>query len=220
MPFCTDTDLLYWEPGLFRDAAAASQVLVSGIAGVSGTAVTVAGVPPLADAGVRPLGVIQFSGTALSGCFPIVSVDSDTDLTISVLYDGLFPADGSAGTPAHVGVAAGQAFAVRTFFPQRQVVTQMLLQAAGVDPSAGADAEGRVVNAESLRRPCVLGTLQMIYNAVAASATEPAKPAARADLYERLYRRAMRSARVEVDTDGDGVADVVRSLGGVQLVRG
>lgn len=220
MPFCTDTDLLYWEPGLFRDAgtSAAGQALLSGLASVSGTAATVIGLS-LAAAGVRPLGVIQFSGTTVSGSFPIVSIDSDADLTMSVLYDGLFPAGGSAGTPAHVGAAANQAFAIRTFFPQRRVATQMLLQAAGVDPAA-ADAESRVVNADALRRPCVLGALQMIYNAVAASATDPAVPAARADLYERLYRRAMRSVRVEVDTDGDGVADVVRSLNGVRLVRG
>lgn len=217
MPFCTDTDLLYWEPNLFRDAAAAGQTLASGVASVSGTSATFSGLS-LPGAGVRPLGVIQFSGEAVSGSFPIVSVDSDTELTLSVLYDGLFPSDGTAGAASHVGGAVNQAFAIRTFYPQRQVVTQMLLQAAGVDPSL-ADAEGRVGNAEALKRPCVLGALQMIYNALAAAATEPAKLEARADLYERLYRQAMRSARVEVDTDGDGVADVVRSLNEVRLVR-
>jgi hypothetical protein len=217
MPFCTDTDLLYWEPSLFKDAAAAGQTLLSGVASVANTVATFTGLS-LTDAGVRPLGVVQFTGPTVIGSFPIVSVDSDIQLTLSVLYDGLFPADGSAPAPSHVGTASNQAFTIRTFFPQRQVVTQLLLQAAGLDP-ADPDAESSVVNADALRRPCVLGTLQVIYNAMAASATDPARYSARADLYERLYRRSLRSTRVEIDSDGDGAADLVRSLGAIQMLR-
>jgi hypothetical protein len=218
MPFCTDTDMLYWEPNLFRDAATAAQLLLGGVASVAGAAVTFPSAV-LVDAQVRPLQVIQFAGTSLSGAFPIISVDTDQTLTLSVVYDGLFPPDGTPGVPVHVGTAANQTFAIRTFFPQRQVVTQMLLQAAGLDPGA-ADAESRVVNVEAMRRPCVLGALQLVYSAMAASALQPAPFTSRADMYERLYRRALRSARVEVDTDDDGHADEVRPLNLLQLVRG
>jgi hypothetical protein len=218
MAFCTDTDLLYWEPNLFKDAAAVGQTLLSGVASVSGTTATFSGLS-LTDGHVRPLDVIYFSGTGLAGAFPIVSVDSDTTLTLSVLYDGLFPTDGSAGAASHVGTASSQAFAIRTFYPQRQTVTRLLLQAAGVDPAA-VNAEAAVVDSEVMKRACALGTLQMIYSALAASSTSPTIFLARADLYQQLYRQAMRSARVEIDTDGDGSANVVRLLNEVSLVRG
>jgi hypothetical protein len=216
MAFCTDTDLLYWEPQVFRDAAAAGQTLAAGVADLAGKVVTVSGVS-LDEARVRPLDVICFEGGTVSGSFPIVSVDSGAELTVSVLYDGLNAADGSLD-PSRVGSATNQPYAVRTFWPQRRVVTQLLLQAAGVDLAA-TDAEERVTNPDALKRACVLGTLQMIYSALAASADEPAALANRAELYGRLYRRAMRSARVEVDVNGDGRI-VARGLGERGLVRG
>ena len=48
------------------------------------------------------------------------------------------------------------------------------------------DESATIINPQVLKRVCVLGTLQMIYNALAAAAEEPARLALRADLYERL----------------------------------
>jgi hypothetical protein len=59
----------------------------------------------------------------------------------------------------------------------------------------------------------------MIYSAVAAAASDPAKFSLRADLYERLYRRALLRAQVDLDFNGDGRADVRRSPGLVRMVR-
>jgi hypothetical protein len=59
----------------------------------------------------------------------------------------------------------------------------------------------------------------MIYSAMAAAASEPAPFGVRAELYERLYRRALRQARVDLDLDGDGKADARRSPGLLRLVR-
>ncbi|HZZ44812.1 MAG TPA: hypothetical protein VFE58_17880 [Tepidisphaeraceae bacterium] len=218
MAFCTDVDLLYWEPNLFKDGAGAAQTLLAGVADVSGTSASV-GSLSLGNAHVEPLDVIQFTGASVAGAFPIVSVDSDSSLTMSVLYDGLFHSDGSTGTAPHAGTATGQAFAVRTFYPQRQIVTQMLLQAAGLE-AGEVGGEEKVVNLEALRRVCALGALQLIYSALAAAAVSPTNLSNRADLYERLYRSAMRSVKVELDLDGDGVGDCVRVLNLLQLVRG
>ena len=40
-----------------------------------------------------------------------------------------------------------------------------------------------------------------------------------AQLYERLFRRAMRGATLELDLDGDGVVDERRAMSAIQLRR-
>jgi len=218
MILCTDTDLLHWEPNLLREAVFASQTLLTGTGDLASTTFTVDGPAgaSLLTAHVAPQQVIALSG-ATSGCYPIVSVDSATQLTLSVLYDGLFPAGGS-GTPSPVATALDLGFAIRTFWPQRRIVSDLLFAAAGLDPTR-ADIDDVVLSPESLRKAAVLGTLQMIYSALGAAAAEPAALAVRADLYERLYRRALRNAVVELDLNGDGEPDARRSLNVLQLQR-
>jgi hypothetical protein len=50
-------------------------------------------------------------------------------------------------------------------------------------------------------------------------AADPAVNLTRADLYERLFRRALSRTRVEIDADGDGLGDRVRHLGVVDMHR-
>jgi hypothetical protein len=214
MTFCTDTDLLHWEPRLPSEASFASQTLVSGTGDLVDTTFTTdAGVASLVDTHVASNQVISLGPGTISGCYPIVSVDSATELTISLLYDGLFPTTpGASPTPGLVGTAPNLPFVIRTFWPQRRVVSDLLLQSAGLDPSEVAESPSMLLNPHDLKRACVLGTLQMIYSALAAVAEEPAVYQVRADLYERLYRRAMRSARLELDLNSDGEIDSIRHL--------
>ncbi|HVT87408.1 MAG TPA: hypothetical protein VHD56_01035 [Tepidisphaeraceae bacterium] len=141
-------------------------------------------------------------------------MNNDTDLVLSVLYDELYAEDGTA-QPNSSASGTDLSFAIRTFWPQRQSVSEQLLLAAGIEEAAIS----QIVNPQVLKRPCVLGTLQMIYTGLAATSSDPEEQLTRADLYERLYRRALRAAILEIDTDGDGVADVKRSLGVVELRR-
>jgi hypothetical protein len=97
-------------------------------------------------------------------------------------------------------------------------VSDLLLAAAGLDPTR-ADIDEVVSNPQVLRKPATLGTLQMIYSALAAAAAEPAGLSQRADLYERLYRRALRNTTVDLDLNGDGAADATRPLNVLQLQR-
>src|SRR5205823_3957113 len=131
MTFCTDIDLLHWEPNICRDAAFASQTLIAGSGDLAGTVFTIA-----------------------SGSF----------------------------SAAHV-------------------------------------AADKILNPSSLVRACTLGTLHLIYSALAAVADKPTDLLARAQMYEQLYRRALGAARVELDLNGDGKADDVRTLGVLQLQR-
>jgi hypothetical protein len=213
--FATDIDLLHWEPSLPRDAAFASQTLLAGTGDLAGTTFTLDSAGSFIASHVEADQVIVLTG-GTSGCYPIVSVNSATQLTISTLFDGLYPLSGNP-TPSPVGTAVDLAFVVRTFWPQRRVVTELLLQAAGLDPVL--DSVSRVMNPRALTKPCALGSLHMIYSALAAAAEEPGVFNARAELYERLYRRALRGAHVELDLDGDGAADVSRPLNVLHMQR-
>src|SRR5688572_14197966 len=137
MNFCNDTDLLYWEPAIFKDAALASQTLISGTGDLSGTTFTVDAGGSLVTAHVVAGNVVVLTGTGL-GSYPIVSVSSATQLTLSVLYDGLYPI-GGAPVPSPVGTAIDIPFTVRTFSPQSRIVSDLLRGAAGVGP--GSDQE-------------------------------------------------------------------------------
>ena len=215
LTFCNDIDLLHWEPNILRDAAFASQTLISGSGNLAGSTFTIASGSFL-TAHVAKDQVIILTG-ATAGSYPIVSVDSATQLTLSVLYDGLFPTSGDP-TPAPPGTANGLAYVIRTFWPQRRIVSELLLQAAGLDPS-DPDAEQKILNPDALRKPCTLGTLHLIHSALAAAATEPENLNLRTDLYEKLYRRALRAATVKLDLNLDGRIDALRRLNVMDLER-
>ncbi len=222
MLFCNDTDLLYWEPEVLREAAFVSQTLDAGTGNLSGTQFTVVTGTVFTSRGVEAGQVIVLSG-AVAGCFPIAEVTGPFFLQLGVLNDEFFP-DPPATPPVLIspGAANGLDFVIRTFWAQRRVVSDLLAQAVGIVPAGGAtDAPPtpQILNPQALRRAATLGTLQMIYNAMAAAATDPARFSVRADLYERLYRRAMRQAQVDVDLNGDGRADVRRSPGLLRMVR-
>ena len=220
MIFCTDADLLHWEPDVLRDAAFASQTLAIGTGDVAGTLFTRTAGASFVTQQVQPGHVLVLSGTAV-GCYVITDAPNGNQLQISVLHADLFPDTGTAA--ALVGRSAdatGATYAIRTFWAQRRVVSDLLMQAVGLVPGSAAAARPDVIlNPESLRRACVLGTLQMVYSACAAAANEPARFSVRADLYERLYRRALQRAQVDLDLNGDGQPDARRSPGLVRMVR-
>jgi hypothetical protein len=213
-PFCTDIDLLHWEPNICRDATFASQTLMVGTADLSGTTLSIAS-GSFIDAHIEPNQVVVLSG-ALAGSFPILSVDSATGLTISILYDGLF-SDEPAASP--IASATGLTFAIRTFWPQRNVISEHLQQAAGLIPGDPLTENATILNPQALRYPCTLGTLHLLYSALSAAADAPKEYASRADLYQELYRSALRSTQVQIDLNGDGRCDVVRQLNNIELVR-
>jgi hypothetical protein len=217
MLFCNDVDLLHWEPAVFLDAAVTGQLLLSGLGNLAGTSFTATS-GSFATNHVVEGNVLLVSGT-IAGTYPIVAVNSATNLTISVLYDGLYPDSGPA-VPTPTVTLSGLSYAVRTFGAQRKVASDLLLGAAGLGATAQA-SEATILNPNVLRRACVLGTLQMIYNAMAAAipGADVATYLARSQTYARLYREAMRSAKVEVDLDGDGIVDEVRELSVLRFVR-
>ena len=216
MIYCTDTDLLHWEPRLFTEAASAAQTLISGTADLAGSTLTIS-TGSFVAARVMPGDVVILTGS-VAGTFPIVAVTDALTLSISVLYDALTPINDA--TPA-IAPGAGSAltFAVRSFGAHRRVVSDLLKQLAGIIPGTSDDERITILNPEALKRPCVLGTLHLVFSALAAFATEPASLVVHADQYERLFRRAIRSTHLELDLNGDGVADCRRALDTIVFKR-
>ncbi|MGA2500619.1 MAG: hypothetical protein ABSH20_23005 [Tepidisphaeraceae bacterium] len=215
MFLCTDLDLLAFEPWLFRDASFASQLLSSGTGNLAATSFS-RGSGSFADDHVAANCIITLAGE-VAGCYPIVAVVSDTALVVSSLHEGLFPESGDP-VPSPVGNGSGLAFVIRTFAPQRRIVSEVILSAAGVgkNPKLSAD---NIILAPAIRHAAALGSLQLVYSALAAASSEPAGLSLRADYYERLYRRALSRLTVQFDTNGDGLADLTRCLNIVNLVR-
>ena len=219
MLFCKDVDLLYWEPAVLKDATFASQVLAAGSGDVAGNQFTATTGPSFVAQAVEAGQVLVLAGS-IAGSYPITAVLGATQLRVSPLYAELFPEEGSPPASLVVGTASGLTYAVRTFWAQRKLVSDLLAQAVGVVPGTADETDVAILNPEGLKTACVLGTLQMIYSAIAAAAAaDPAQFEVRAELYERLYRRALRQARVDLDTDGDGRANVRRTPGVVALMR-
>jgi hypothetical protein len=214
MTFASDIDLLQWEPNIMSDAAGAAQTLVSGSGNLVDKVFTITSGGSLLEARVTDDHVIVLSG-AISGSYAVFNVNGSAALTISVLYDQLDVAGPEEASPWVQGQANGLNFVIRTFWPQRKSVSERLLQAAGITPGSA----GMIVNPQVLRRPCALGTLQVIFSALASASESPASLTARAELYEKLYRRSLRGVVVEIDRNGDGVVDLKRPLGIVQLRR-
>lgn len=209
MPYATDTDLLYWEPTLNKSAASVSQLLLSGTGDLAATTFTLSA-GTLTGLPIAPQNVLTLSG-AIEGCHPIVSVDSSTALTISTLYDNLFP-ESAAPAPCPIGTATGLTFTIRTFWPLRELTTQWLNSAAGLE-------DVTVLNPSALRIPCALGALHLIYSALAAGAADPDPFSARADLYQHLLHQALRRCTLELDTNADGQTDDLRTLSTLSFLR-
>lgn len=212
MLFCNDVDLLYWEPDLFKEAAFASQLLFSGTGDLTNGTILVTAGGTLTSHKIAA-GQVVIAGAPVNGCLAITGKLGEVYLLVSAIHANLFPDSGPAPDAVTAPDASAIAFTIRTFYPQRQIVSDLLMSAIGVE------VDSAIINPAALRRACALGALQMIYSAVAAAAAEPARYEVRADLYERLYRRALRNAHVELDLNGDGRADTRRSPGLLVLNR-
>lgn len=206
--FSTDADLLAYEPDVFTDLPFAAQRTLRITDGeVSAAQLTSAtgGFAALSPDDVLVLNAGAPDALAMS----VESVESDTSLTF---------------TMAPVGLALSSVLTVegRTFRPQAAVVYEELLRAVGVDPDDPAsEFDGDdIVSTELMRRLEVLGTLAGAYAAAISPCGENARVERKAVDYRKRFERAIRGARVLIDTDGDGEADLWRSPGVGRLVRG
>jgi hypothetical protein len=214
--FSNDVDVLKCEPVLFGELHLPSQVKARGTGAVlSGTTLTAAGANFVA-AEIEAGGVIylQSANGTLDGAYEIVSVDSATTLTISVVRAD--SADPAVAPPPATDIA----WRVCTFASQAKDAAFELTQCFGIQPGDPTSeiALENLLDTEGLRRAAVLRVIAKVY---AMWASRPAGECfwRKGLFYEQLYQKARQRCHVTVDLGGDGVADVARVGGAIRLVR-
>ncbi len=216
LAFSNDVDILKYEAVLFSDLHFRWQVLCEADGGVlSGTVFSKTG-EDFISAGVIAGGVIYLRSLdgALDGTYEIISVDSATELTISVLR---VDEEGSAVGP---GDASDVAYRVSTFGPQASEVAFELTQYFGIKPG-NPDSEYEVsdiLDTSGLRQASVYGVLAKIY-ATLGSGGDEENFGQKSLHYQRLFEKARERCRVSIDISGDGVADRTNIGGSIRLVR-
>jgi len=214
--FSNDIDLLKWEPVLFRELFLPSQTLCQGIDGVlSGTTFTSSGAS-FTSASVAAGNVIYLSSTAnsIDGCYEIVSVDSATQLTVSVVRQT--SDDDAVAPPAGSNIT----YRISTFDPQAEEAAYSLLQYFGIETNNdGTLADGDVLQSRALRQGSVFAVLSSVFAGSACGADDPAGYWQKSLRYQKLFNKARVKARLKIDTDSDNIAEEFYSGGAVRLRR-
>ncbi len=212
--FCQDRDLLAIEPDVFVTAGFAGQELISGTDGtISGTTFT----SPAGDfvtAGISGGMVVSITpSTGQAKSFEIISVESATSMTVSILRADT----NDQPTPAPAG--SSLSYFIRTFGPQIGGVSatlaeklRQLSEVAGVSTADFADSA-------QLRYATAHGTLSAIFLARADNAAPFDANWIKAQYYRDQFSRLQLQLRLVTDTDGSGAAESARSFGNVRLIR-
>jgi hypothetical protein len=214
--FSKDVDILKYEPVLFGELHLPGQVLASGTGGtLSGTTFTVSGAD-FVSAAVSAGGVayLQSSDGALDGAYEIVSVDSATQLTVSVVRSD--SADGAVAPPA----ASNVAYRVSTFGPQASQTAFELTEYFGIGPgdSSSDITSDDILDTAVLKRASVFGVISSVYAMLASKGAD--ENFWKKSLYYRTgFEKARERCRLSIDSGGDGVADVTKTGGSVKLMR-
>lgn len=214
--FSRDSDILKYEPILFGELYRPGQVLISGAGGtVSGTTLSDSGADfQSANAVAGGVVHLQSDDGAIDGAYEIVSVDSATQLTVSVLR-----ADSEDGAVA-VGSAANVSYRVSTFSPQSRQAAFELTEYFGIgpgNPTSEVEAED-ILDTDALATASAFAVISGVYASLASRA-EDENFWQKSMYYRRLFEKARNRCRFSIDSSGDGVADIVKTGGALRLLR-
>jgi hypothetical protein len=214
--FSSDADILKYEPALFGELHLAWQVLAAGTDGeLSGTTFTANGAD-FVGAQVSAGGVINLRSAdgVLDGAYEIVSVDSATQLTISVIRPD---SDSAAVAPPSADQITYQ---VSTFAPQANEVGFQLTEYFGIkpgSPESSYEVED-ILDKEVLKRASVFAIIAGVYAMLASKAGDE-NFWKKSSHYQQLFEKARERCRVSIDAGSDGVADVTKGGGAIKLAR-
>jgi hypothetical protein len=214
--FSNDVDILKCEPALFGELHLPSQVLAGGTgAALSGTTLTATEADFTASS-VTAGGVVhlQSADGVLDGPFEIVSVDSATQLTVSVVRSD------ATDVPIAPPGAEDITFRISTFAPQATDATFRLTEYFGVRPGnpASAIAAEDIVDTEGLRRTSACAVIAAVY-AIWADRTQGECFWKKSLFYKQNSEEARQRCSISADLGSDGVADITRAGGAIRLLR-
>jgi len=214
--FSCDADILKYEPILFGELHLHGQVLAAGTEGtLSGTSFTATGADFI-SAQVLAGGVIYLRSAdgSLDGAYEIVSMDSVTQLTVSVVRAD---SNGAAIAPS---AATDISYRVSTLRPQVGEVGFQLTEYFGIRPGNSAsdmDAED-ILDKDVLKMASTFAVISSVYATLASKAKDE-NFWEKSLHYRRLFEKARERCRLSIDVGSDGLADVTRSGASVKLVR-
>ncbi len=221
--FSNDADIMKYEPILFTELYLPGQVLTAGTGGIlTGTTFTASGADFI-SAQVCSGGVIYLKSADLSavgglssldGAYEIVSVDSATQLSISVIR--MYSDDESIAPPSATDIS----YRISTFGPQTAEAEFRLTEYFGIrpgNPASDYSAED-ILNTDVLRAASVFAVISSVY-AMLASQAKDENFWKKSFYYQKLFEKARERCRLSIDVGSDGVADVTRVGASVRLVR-
>ena len=214
--FSNDADILKYEPILFGELHLSWQVVAAGAGGtLSGTTFTASEADFVAS-WVAPGGVIylQSADGSLDGPYEIVSVDSATQLTVSVIRPD------AQAAPVAPPAATDISWRISTFGPQANEVGFQLTEYFGIapgNPASEIDAQD-VLDASVLRLASVFAVISIAYAMLAGKARNE-NYWKKSLHYQKLFAEARGRCRLSIDTGSDGLADVTKVGASGRLVR-
>ena len=214
--FSNDVDMLKYEPALFGELHLPWQVLATGAGGVlSGTTLGASGADFI-SAQVAAGGIVYLrsdDGT-LDGAYEIVSVDSATQLTVSVVR-----ADSDA-QPVAPPAATEIPYRMSTFEPQAVEAAFVLTEYFGIKPGNPASdyAPEDIMDTEALRRASVFAVIASVYAMLAGKHGDQGFWS-KSVHYQRMFEKARARCQLSIDAGSDGVADLTRVGASARLVR-
>ena len=214
--FSNDADILKYEPILFGELHLPWQVLTAGTGGtLGGTTFTASGADFVA-AQVSAGGVayLQSADSSLDGAYEIVSVDSATQLGISVIRSDSKSA--AVAPPAATDIS----YRISTFGPQANEAGFQLTEYFGISPGNPASDIGveDVLDTSVLRQASVFAVISSVY-AMLASKAKDENFWKKSLHYQKLFARARGRCRLSIDVGSNGLADVTKVGASGRLVR-
>lgn len=213
--FCQDKHILAVEPGAYLSAGQPARQLAAGTDGQLSDTTFTSVSADFNDAQVAAGMVLTVHrGVPSEGvALEVVSVDSATTLTVSVLRLG---EDDPAIAPA---AGTGLSWFVQSLGPQIADVSAQLAEklrqlneAAGVQSATFADSA-------QLRLTTAYGVLAAVYATRSSGPDARDANAFKARYYREQFARQQLQLRLAVDADGDGLAEQTRTLGHVRMRR-
>jgi hypothetical protein len=211
MNLLSDRDLLLVEPSVFLDAQDIATILLSGVdAAVGGTSLTAMSV--------------DFSALDITSNHVIVIDSLPAEIIERIDAHNLTISRPRASTDdplIPLPLAPSQPFSIGTFDRQSAFVEGWALGALGLNPvdSAQTPNLSAVLSPDDLKRLLVVRAIAAILAAASTRDISNEALSARADLYAEQSRQLIHGVKIELDLNGDGVADACRWLDVLTLMR-